>query len=433
MKELSPRVLHVSQDNSKGNYPSITKASEDAGEGDQIIVSSGTYSYETTNEKFPIYLPPKCQLQGSGPDTCKINGDSIRVGGPGYNIKVEQPIHSRPVDPYQSLILLGDNTTLSGFTIENAPANAVSNEQGANITITNNTIQKSGQHGLLIFGANNAMIQKNQFKDNGTRKEEYKPPRSTVAGRQGHQIFVESRVDSKNNINIIENILDKTFADGIAIDIFDQPDGAEMNLKVVNNKISNCGRNGFSMAGSYGPSDSKVKIEIKNNKILSTENTAIDLQSSFSLIFKSIKNSDMSIDIIENEIDECKIGIDAYGSFSPSENGHLECNIIKNSISNTKEFGIRATGGIGMDDWHVINTKYEGVIENNTLLNTGEIPILIQGGDAYGSNPELVKNNELSIRLSGNRIDESKKIIVKDGLPTNHARIFENSQQYYRE
>jgi len=58
MNELSPRVLHVSPSDSDASYQSISEAAQDASEGDQIVVGSGSYSSKTTNENFPIYIPP---------------------------------------------------------------------------------------------------------------------------------------------------------------------------------------------------------------------------------------------------------------------------------------------------------------------------------------------------------------------------------------
>ena len=424
MKELSPRVLYVSHDDSSATYQSITKASEVAGDGDQIIVGPGTYSSKFTNdekkEKFPIYIPPHCQLIGSGADTCKIDG------------KGAMKTASRPVNPYECLILLGDETSLSGFTILNSGANGVSNEQGARILLSNNVLRDNGQHGLLIFGTNNAVIQKNQFTNNGTKKEKYRPPRSTTAGRQGHQIFIESRIDAKNNVIIIDNIMNKTFADGIAIDIFDQPDGAEMHVQVIGNTISNCGRNGFSMAGSYGPSNSNVFIEIRNNQILKTTKTAIDLQSAYSLIFRTISNSKMFMNIVENEIKDCNLGIDAYGAFSPSQNCYLKCNIIGNNITQTKDYGIRAIGGYGMDDWPVEGTRFDATIANNKIHKTGNTAIFVQGGSVFESNAKLVRNNELFLHIIGNQVGKPEQIIVNDGLPTNHVIVLEKSQPHKR-
>ena len=418
MRKLSSHILTVSSTDSSAQYSSITAASEDASEGDQIIVGDGIYSNKTTGEKFPIYVPPCCQLVGSGADTCKIDGEG------------QLEISVRPVNPYQSLVLLGNKTVLNGFTISNSGANAVSNEQDAKILLLNNILRDNGQHGLLIFGTSNAVVQKNKLINNGTKKQNYKPPRSQVAGRQGHQIFIESRSDTENNVTISGNKMDKTYADGIAIDIFDQPDNITMHVKVIDNIISNCGRNGFSMAGSYGPSNSKVHIEIRNNQILKTAGNAIDAQAAFALIFRTISNIKMKIDVIQNEIKECVNAINVLGAFSPAKDSKMECNIIGNAVSQAKEFGIRCIGGVGMDSWSVQNIKFHATIANNIISETGPIPIFAQGGISAGN--EVVKNNTLFLHILGNTIKDNGKIIINDGIETNSVQVLEGSQELER-
>jgi len=419
MIELSPRILNVSQYDSTVLYNSISKAADEASEGDQIVVGPGTYNPQTTKERFPIYIPPRCQLIGSGAETCKIDGSG---GG--------LQIISRPVNPYQSLVLLGDNTSLSGFTILNSDANGISNEQGARILVVNNVLRDNGQHGLLIFGTNGAYIQNNQFRNNGTKEENYKPPRSDVAGRQGHQIFIESRADTKNDVIITGNKMEKTYADAIAIDVFDQPEGIKMHVQVIGNIISGCGRNGFSMAGSYGPSNSNVFIEIRNNQILDTHDFAIDAQATFSLIFRAIHNAKLFLNIVENKIKNCNCAINLAGAFSPSENSHVEYNIVGNEISNTERYGIRAISGVGMNDWPVENTRCYTTIANNKFFQTGKEPIFVQGGIDAGS--KKVRNNSMFLHLVGNNLESSGKIIVNDGLATNFVKMIEGSQQYER-
>jgi len=419
MTELKARALSVSQSESNAEYQSISDAVDEASEGDQIVVEPGTYS---TGERFPIYIPPNCKLIGAGSDSCKIDGGGLLQ------------IASRPVNPYQSLVLLGDNTKLSGFTIFNSGANGVSNEQGARILLENNVISDNGQHGLLVFGTNNADIKKNYFKNNGAKKSDYKPPRADVAGKQGHQIFIESKDGASNNVTITENKMEKTYADGIAIDVFDQPDGIKMNVKVIGNIISGCGRNGFSLAGSYGPSNSDVYLAIQNNQILDTKGSAIDAQAAFALIFRTIRNARLALLISENKIKNCDCGINVFGAFSPSENSSVKYNIAENEISNTKRYGIRAICGVGMNNWPIENSNCDITLKNNKFSDNGKEPIFVQGGiyDAETHNEsKLVKNNSMLLNLIGNDVGTGK-IIVNDGLPTNYVRVAEGSQPYER-
>lgn len=140
MTDLNPRVLRVP---TPGIYETISKAAEEASEGDQIIVAPRTYS---VGEKFPIYIPPRCQLVGSGMDGCIIDGSCTKEQ------REKMGNTQRPLNPYQSLVLLGDNATISGFTIRNSCGHGLASEQGARVLITGNKIQENFHHGILIFG-----------------------------------------------------------------------------------------------------------------------------------------------------------------------------------------------------------------------------------------------------------------------------------------
>jgi len=252
ISDLNPRILYVSQKDPRAKYKGISDAIKDASSGDQIVVGNGHYSLKTSCEEFPIYLPPQCHLIGISSAQCVIDGKDAPLR-----------IASRPVDPNQSLLLLGDHTSVRGFTVCNSEANGVSNEQGSNFMLSDCTIRDNGQHGLLVFGTNGALIQNNNFENNGKSKTLFKAPNSSTQGKQGHQIFIEGRHNSINDITITGNKLHDVFADGVDIDIFDQPDGINMNVRIIGNVISNCGRFGFAMSGSYGPSNSNIFIEIK--------------------------------------------------------------------------------------------------------------------------------------------------------------------------
>ncbi|MEW6043658.1 MAG: right-handed parallel beta-helix repeat-containing protein [Thermoproteota archaeon] len=416
-----PNILYVSQNDSKAKFHSISQAAQKATEGDQIIVGPGTYSFKTTHEHFPIYIPPLCQLIGSGVGTCKIDG-----GG-------ALQISTRPLDPYQSLILLGDKTSLTGFTISNSGGNAISNEQGAKILVTKNTIENNGQHGLLVFGTDKAVVQNNYFKNNGTKKAGIGTPRWENVAKQGHHIFIEGKPHVRNDAIIIGNKLEKTFADGIDIEVFDQPDGIEMNVHIIENIISECGRYGCCMAGSYGPSNSNVFIEIRNNHILKTAETAIDAEAAISLIRNTIHNSNLHVNIIDNKIDTCDCGINLFGAFSPSKYSHARYNVMGNEISDTKRYGIRAVGGVGMDEWPVSDTICQAVIANNKISDTGKEPIFVQGGINIGKKrgEKYVTNNVVFLTLFGNNVTNNE-IVVNDGLPTNQVIVFDDSQPHRR-
>jgi len=173
-----------------------------------------------------------------------------------------------------------------------------------------------------------------------------------------------------------------------------------------------------------------VNIEIRNNEIFKTERAAIDAVAAFSLIHRTVHNAKLFIDIVENKIKDCDCGINAMGAFSPSVNSHVEYKITGNEIIQTKRYGIRAIGGVGADNWPVEGSICQTKILNNKFYETGNVPIFVQGGVACGK--EKVTNNSIFLHLFGNIVDGKEKIIVNDGLPTNHVSLLGDPQPYER-
>jgi hypothetical protein len=419
MPDLSPRVLYVSASDPNA-YKTISDAAQNASEGDQIIVAPGTYA---TKESFPIYIPPRCQLLGAGPDKCKIDGGGAKE------------IADRPLNPFQSLVLLGDEITLSGFTVCNSGGNGVSNEQGARMLITDNILLDNGQHGLLVFGTNGAIVQNNRFINNGTKKREYKGPRP-ISAKQGHHIYVEGRSGTANDVTIIGNIMDKVWADAIANDVFDQPEGVSMRMRIIENSISGCGRNGLSIASSYGPSNSSVFVEIRNNRIFQCEVAAIDALAALPIVNRTVYNAKLSINIVQNEIDGCKYGINAFAAFGAAVNSQLHCNIIENSIVNATRYGVTVMGGASIENWPVEHSRLHAVITNNKFSKIAKAPIFIQGGGAVPPqkdpvNPKMVKDNIVFAHVTGNQVSTAEDIIiVNNGFDTNYVNILDSSQPH---
>lgn len=416
---LSGRMLFVASQAQGGAYQSISDAAQNASEGDQIIVAEGLYSPSLTGERFPIYLPPHCNLIGAGADKCILDGEE------------QTTILVRPLDPSQSLIIMGNNTSISQMTLRNSGSNALSNEVGASILITDCILRDNGQHGLLVFAPECAVIRHNQFLNNGTAQQSYTPPRPTP-GRQGHQIFIESRPNVANRVVIIGNTMQKTYADGIAIDVFDQPTGIKMWVEVIDNQISGCGRNGMSLAASFSSWDADVFLDIRQNTFTENEGNAIDSQGAFSLILRTVKYAKLRMNIIHNTIDGANDAINVFGAFSPAEDSAVQCNIIGNTIRNAQQYGIRVIGGVGMDGW-ACNTGIVHTVIANNRLDTASIkatPIFVQGGVAQ--NHETVLENVVYTQIVNNQVSNADDIIVNDGLETNSVSIVEGSQDLRR-
>jgi hypothetical protein len=424
-RNLSPNILRVSASPIPGCYSSISKAVHDASEGDQIIVEDGIYSMSRTEERFPIYVPPRCQLIGTG-EKCFIDGSNTKE------------IFDRPLDPNQSLVILGDETAISGFNVCNSRANGISNEQGARFLVTQNVIEGNGQHGLLVFATNGALVHENRFVNNGASKTNITVPRSSVPAKQGHHVYIESRIGCTNDVTITGNKMQAVHADAIANDVIDQPSGVSMRIQVVGNTISDCGRNGLSIAGSYSANETFVFIDVRNNKILNTNGNAIDLLSAYSLTLRSISDAKLFVNIVGNTIDGCDCGINTICSYD-STNGRseLSCNILRNEITNATRFGVRVIGGLSYDGWAAENSSFNLTVSDNSIGMTRKEPIFVQGGIALKTiknGPDLVRGNQVFAHIvenkdkSSGKLLDQKAIIVNDGYPTNVVSVASGSQ-----
>ena len=416
----SSRLLAVSADDASAPYRSISDAALHASEGDQIIVAPGTYSPQRTNERFPIYIRPRCQLLGAGAEVCCLDGEGAAL-----------QILVRPLDPSQSLVLLGDETVLSGFTIQNSAANAVSNEHGARILVLDNVLQRSAQHGLLVFGAASAVVQDNRLLNNGLHRQAYTPPRA-VAGRQGHHIYIEPRAGVANDVVISGNTMAYAYADGVAVAVFDQPSGVKVRVQVIDNSISGCERTGLTIGSSFGPSDSYVFIDVRNNRIFDNGSYAIDAEAAFSLINRVVAGAALSINIARNQISGGDSGINLAAGYSPSRGARLDCSVLSNRISNVKRYGMRLIGAVGMDGWPAEGSRVQTVIADNVLdrPTIGGVPLFVQGGVAVSG--ETVSGNTVFAHVVGNSVGEASAIVVNDGLAGNSVCIVDGSQPHRR-
>ncbi len=141
MPPVISHLLYVSATDASATYPSITAALRHANAGDTVVVGAGHYSPSQTQEQFPLYVPSGVSLLGAGQDACLIDGEGATA--PSF----------RPVHEAQSLVLLGDHTTLSDFTIAHSGGNGIGNQLGARVHMVRNTIRSHGQHGIIVSGA----------------------------------------------------------------------------------------------------------------------------------------------------------------------------------------------------------------------------------------------------------------------------------------
>ena len=390
MQPVPLHCLHVSATDETTPHSSITSALQTACAGDIITVGPGHYSPSRTQESFPLYVPAGVTLIGAGQDQTRIDGEAVL--SPSF----------RPVQESQSLILMGDETSLSGFTIENSGGNGISNQPGARLLITHNTIRRHGQHGIILSGPNSATITDNVCLDNGTLQYQPVTPRPAAA-RQGHHIFVQGKSGVANDIVISHNTLTRAFADGIAMVVFfDEADGTQMQIRVWNNTIEYSQRRGLTIAGSFGPSDNRITIDVRENIIRHNGDSAIGAQTARPLATQLLRNNILQLRLINNQCEQNGGGIVLFGGFGPAEDNRLDAILVGNRISGGS---LTITGGVAMGGFAAHQNQVRTIIKNNQITSMDDHPIILRGGTAEGG--ETATGNTVIAQIVDNELSGS--------------------------
>lgn len=421
MPLLMPHLLYVSATDRTAPFSSICSALLQAIPGDTLLIGPGRYSPSQTGERFPLYIPPGVTLAGAG------QGESI-IDGEGA-----MEISFRPVREGQSLVLLGDGSTLTGFTVSTSGGNGIANQPGARVLIMRNEIRGHGQHGVLISGPQEAVIKDNIFLDNGTKRFSPMTPRGTP-GRQGHHIFVQGKGGVANRVIIADNTMTRAYADGIALVVFfDEPDGLVMHVSIVNNLIEQNERRGLTIAAAFSSSRNHVAIDVRRNIIRDNVDQAIAAQAARPLATTLICDSHLRLGIYDNECRNNGEGIALFGGFGPSEGNLLDGTIVGNRILGTKHHAVRVIGGIGFRGHAARRNRVRVVISRNHVEEAGDIPIFVQGGVSEGQ--EEAAGNEVLAFVSGNELPilpGKASILLNDGLPGNVVHLEEPAQAHER-
>ena len=421
MPALMPHLLYVSASDKTAPFSSISAALLQTVAGDTVLVGPGRYSPSQTGEHFPLYVPPGVTLAGAGQGASSIDGEGT------------MEISFRPVREGQSLILLGNGSTLSGFSVLNGGGNGIANQPGARVLITRNEIRRHGQHGLLVSGPQEAVIKDNIFLENGTKRFAPTTPRG-VSGRQGHHIFVQGKGGMENRIIIMDNTMTRAFADGIAMVVFfDEADGVVMHVSVINNLIEQSERRGLTIAASFNPSHSRVTVDVRRNIIRDNTEYAIAAQAARPLIAALISESNLCLRIFDNECHNSGEGIALFGGYGPGEGNLVDGTIVGNLITGMKRHAVRVIGGVGYRGHAARHNRVRALVSRNRMEDAGELPIFIQGGaseaqeDATGNEVlAQVVDNELPARAG------KPSFAINDGLPGNVVRLEEPAQAHER-
>jgi len=416
-----PHLLYVSATDKTAPFASVSAALQQAVPGDTVLVGAGGYSPSRTSERLPLYVPPGVTLTGAG------QGESIIDGERALDLSF------RPVQEGQSLVLLGDGSTLTGLTIANSGGNGISNQPGARVLIMRNEIRGHGQHGILVSGPQEVVIKDNILLDNGTKRFAPITPRG-VSGRQGHHIFVQGKSGAANRVIIADNTMTRAFADGIAMVVFfDEPDGVVMQVSVINNLIEQSERRGLTIAGSFNPSRTRVAIEVRRNVIRDNVEYGIAAQAARALMTTRICDSHLQLRIDDNECQNNGEAIAIFGGFGPAEGNVVDGTIVGNLITGTKYHAVRVIAGVGYRGHHAHNNRVRVLISRNHVEDTGDIPIFVQGGTAEGQ--EEAVGNEVLAHVSGNDLPAlpgKPSVRFNDGLPGNVVRLEEPGQAHDR-
>jgi hypothetical protein len=342
-------------------------------------------------------------------------------------------ISFRPIREGESLVLLGDGSVLSGFSVVNGGGNGVSNQPGARVLITRNEIRGHGQHGVLVSGPHEAVIKDNIFVDNGTKRFSPMTPRG-VHGRQGHHIFVQGKGSANNRIIIVDNTMTRAYADGIAtVVFFDEPEGVSMHVSVINNLIEQSERRGLTVAASYSAPCHQVMIDVYHNVIRDNAEYAIVAQAARPLTTTLISDSYLRVQILDNECHHSAEGIALFGGFGPAEGNRLDATIVGNLITTIQGHALRVVGGIGYHGFGAHDHRVRALISRNRIEDAGGIPIFIQGGVAEAQ--EEATDNEVLAHVTGNElpaIPGKPSVVINDGLLGNLVRLEEPAQAHER-
>lgn len=421
MPVLMPHLLYTSASDKIAPFSSIGAALLRAVAGDTVLVGSGRYSPSATQERFPLYVPPGVMLAGAG------QGESI-IDGEGA-----QDISFRPVQEGQSLVLLGDGSTLSGFSVINGGGNGIGNQPGAHVLVTRNEIRGHGQHGMIVSGPQEAVIKDNIFLDNGTKRFAPLTPRG-VQGRQGHHIFVQAKAGVNNRVIITDNSMTRAFADGVAMAVlFDEPAGVVMHVSLINNLIEQSERRGLTIAASFNPSRSQVAVDVQRNVIRDNTEYAIAARAAQPLATTLIEACCLRLRICDNECHHSAEGIVLFGGLGPADGNLLEATIVGNLIAGMQKHAVRIIGGVGFRGYGAHRNRVRAVISRNRVAEIGEVPIFIQGGVAEAQ--EEATGNEVLAHVVGNELPVSagkREMVVNDGLSGNTVYLDEPAQAHAR-
>ena len=337
--------------------PSITKALNLAAFGDVVHVESGVYSTSRTSERFPLHVPPGVAL----------------VGAPGVVLDGEGQLSPtwRPMRADQSLVVLGDHSSISGFSIRNSGGHGLGTLPGARTLVEGNEICDNGEHGLFAAGARTCRVLNNTFGRNGALRLEFET-QGVIRAAPGHDIFVQCMHGQANEVFVSGNRFSSPSSDAIGFGgAFDQPDGITGACFVSGNTIEHPGRFGIIVPASFSASKVELEVEITNNKIIGASRAGIFLTAAMPFVRRAIVGNMVHARINGNRIENCGEGIAAVAGNGYACDNAVVATIVGNDISGTSGSSLRLVGGAPHSSWANTGNRISCLLARNKIHNIG--------------------------------------------------------------
>ena len=424
MDDATPCILEVSPTANEPAFRTISSALARTSPGDTIYVRPGRYT-QAAGESFPLFIPPGVSLVGAEQTQCCIDGRGAMA------------VSTRPIQSSQSLVLLGDRSSISGFTITGSGGHGVAAQPLASTKISDTCIENNGQHGLFVPGPTQTIVRNNWIRCNGTKRTLPSVPRCLPnVARQGHNILFVTTARAANQIYVVDNILQNAFADGVAIYAdFDETNPVTSEVYIAGNQIEENERFGILVAGSFGPSDNRASVELRDNILRANQSGAIDIEASLALIDRVVRRTHVTAKVIGNRCEQSPNGIFLSGGFGPAVENVLEVSIACNQIDKIDNYAIRAIAGVGFEGGAACDNQLRLSLGHNKIGYAGRAPILLQGAVARGNGE--VKGNRLQARIFPNEVSQfnsQQPVSIDDGLPGgNVVSLLESALPYCRQ
>jgi hypothetical protein len=411
------RAITVHPIDSRADAASITDALTQAQDGDIVLIGPGLYSPTRTGETLPLRVSPGVMVAGVGRSDCIIDGEGQFE--PSFN----------PIRPDWSVMVLENNTSLSGIAITNGGGHGVGVPSGASVTIRNCVFSRHGDHGVFLCGVTEAVVADCIFQDNGLKRFEPSLPRG-VGARQGHHIFAEAQHGQRNRLFILDNTMRNCFADGLAfICFFPQPDGVTFDATVLRNTIEASERGGLLFSCSFGPSYNRLRLFAAGNTLKGNKQFGLSLLTTVPLADKVPQNGMATALVSENEITASPVGVLIQGAVSEAHRNTCHVTIDRNRIAECGKSAIRLLGALGGEGVETTENSLYAIVSRNQISGETQT-IAIQGAGGAG-NPQ---RNTVHVRLFDNIITppSARTIVVSDGRTGNQVEVAAGTQDYTR-